>query len=105
MTDERAHVSHTACAASVLGARPRLSLSRLRRGGSGRVPPTKAPLTKDPTAFLGGYLFRPDRRDQDAKEQDANNFASVAKALFKPFVTFNEFFCQACVEATFPHLF
>ena len=69
------------------------------------VPPTKAPLTKDPTAFLGGYLFRPDRRDQDVKEQDANNFASVAKALFKPFVTFNEFFCQACVEATFPHLF
>ena len=54
-----AHVSHTACAASVLGARPRLSLSRLRRGGSGRVPPTKAPLTKDPTAFLGGYLEDP----------------------------------------------
>ena len=68
--DERAHVSHTACAASVLRARPRLSLSRLRRGGSGRVPPTKAPLTKDPTAFLGGYLFRPDRRDQAPVRED-----------------------------------
>ncbi len=50
-----------------------------------------------------------DRATMFIREDLKHGFNTITnnkhKLSERSFVTFNEFFCQACVKATFPHLF